>query len=69
MLRRQLLTGLLMTTSMIVLVGLIFPLAITGVAQVVFSDRANGSIVKNADGKVVGSSLIGQSFADKDGNP
>jgi K+-transporting ATPase ATPase C chain len=69
MLRRQLLTGLMMTVAMIVLVGLIFPLAVTGVSQLVFKDKANGSMVKNADGKVVGSSLIGQSFADKDGNP
>ncbi|WP_328429105.1 potassium-transporting ATPase subunit C [Streptomyces sp. NBC_00443] len=39
--------------------GVIYPLAVTGVAQALFSDKANGSEVK-ADGKVVGSSLIGQ---------
>jgi K+-transporting ATPase ATPase C chain len=46
---------------MTVLLGLAYPLAITGFAQVAFSGNANGSLV-HADGKVVGSSLIGQSF-------
>jgi K+-transporting ATPase ATPase C chain len=69
MLRRQLLTGLLMTVSMIVLVGVIYPLAVLGVSQVFMKDNANGSLVKNAQGKVVGSSLIGQNFTDKNGNP
>jgi len=68
MVRRQLLTGLLMVLAMTVLVGLAYPLAITGIAQAGFHDRANGSLVKSK-GKVVGSSLIGQNFADKDGNP
>lgn len=68
MVRRQLLTGLLMVLAMTVLVGLAYPLAITGIAQAGFHDRANGSLVKSK-GKVVGSSLIGQTFADKDGNP
>jgi K+-transporting ATPase ATPase C chain len=66
--RRQLLTGLLMTIAMIVLIGLIYPFAMTGIAQVFFKDRANGSFVK-ANGKVVGSSLIGQNFVLKDGSP
>jgi len=66
--RRQLLTGLLMTIALTVLLGLVYPLAMTGVAQVVFPDRANGSLVKD-DGRVVGSSLIGQRFVRKDGSP
>ncbi|MFF3851247.1 potassium-transporting ATPase subunit C [Streptomyces sp. NPDC002328] len=41
--------------------GVIYPLAVTGVAQALFDDQANGSEIK-ADGKVVGSSLIGQSY-------
>ena len=41
--------------------GLIYPLAMTGISQVVFHDRANGSLVK-VNGKVVGSKLIGQNF-------
>jgi K+-transporting ATPase ATPase C chain len=68
MLRRQLVTGLLMTVVLTVLLGLVYPLVVTGISQLTMSNRANGSLVK-VDGKVVGSSLIGQSFADKDGNP
>ncbi|MFI5794352.1 potassium-transporting ATPase subunit C [Streptomyces sp. NPDC051677] len=41
--------------------GVIYPLAVTGVAQALFNDEANGSEIK-ADGKVVGSSLIGQQY-------
>jgi potassium-transporting ATPase KdpC subunit len=66
--RRQLLTGLLMTIALTVLLGLVYPFVMTGIAQVAFHDRANGSLVK-VDGKVVGSSLIGQNFALKDGSP
>jgi potassium-transporting ATPase KdpC subunit len=66
--RRQLLTGLLMTIALTVLVGLVYPFVMTGVAQVAFHDRANGSFVK-ANGKVVGSSLIGQNFVLKNGDP
>jgi len=69
MLRHQILSGLLMTVAMIVLVGLIYPLAVLGISQVFMKDNANGSLVKNAQGKVVGSSLIGQNFTDKNGNP
>ncbi|MFD8307819.1 potassium-transporting ATPase subunit C [Streptomyces sp. NPDC059690] len=41
--------------------GVIYPLVVTGIAQVLFHDKANGSEIK-ANGKVVGSSLIGQSY-------
>ncbi|MEU5323903.1 potassium-transporting ATPase subunit C [Streptomyces sp. NPDC021056] len=41
--------------------GVIYPLVVTGIAQALFNDKANGSEIK-ADGKVVGSSLIGQSY-------
>ena len=68
MLRRQLLTGLLMTIALLVLLGIVYPLVVTGVSQVLFNHRADGSLVK-ANGKVVGSSLIGQNFTDGDGNP
>jgi len=66
--RRQLLTGLLMTITLTVLLGLVYPFVMTGIAQVAFHDRANGSFVEE-HGKVVGSSLIGQSFVLKDGSP
>lgn len=51
--------GLRALLVLTLLTGVIYPLAVTGVAQALFSDKANGSEVK-ADGKVVGSSLIGQ---------
>ncbi|MET8630985.1 K(+)-transporting ATPase subunit C [Kitasatospora sp. NPDC004669] len=44
-----------------VILGIAYPLLVTGISQVAFSDKANGSIVKS-DGKEVGSSLLGQNF-------
>jgi len=46
--------------------GVIYPLAITGIAQVAFADKANGSIVTGKDGKSIGSELIGQDFSAGD---
>jgi len=66
--RRQLITGLMMTFAMIVLVGLAYPLAMTGIAQGLMGHQADGSFVTQ-NGKVVGSSLIGQNFLLKDGAP
>jgi K+-transporting ATPase ATPase C chain len=57
-----------MTLAMIVLVGLAYPLAMTGIAQGLMSHKADGSFVTQ-NGKVVGSSLIGQNFLLKDGAP
>ncbi|WP_406194841.1 K(+)-transporting ATPase subunit C [Kitasatospora sp. NBC_01560] len=51
-----------------VLLGIAYPLLVTGVAQAVFTDQANGSIVK-ADGKEIGSSLLGQSYDLPKKNP
>jgi K+-transporting ATPase ATPase C chain len=59
--RRDLITSLLAIVVMTVFLGLVYPLAITGISQVVFPGKANGSKV-SVDGKVVGSSLIGQDF-------
>ena len=58
---RLLYTGIVMTVVLTVLVGVIYPFAMTGLAQLLFHDQANGSLI-TANGKVVGSSLIGQSF-------
>ena len=54
-------TAIRMTIVTAVLFGLIYPLAMTGVAQVIFPGAANGSLVK-VNGRVVGSSIIGQQF-------
>jgi K+-transporting ATPase ATPase C chain len=51
-----------MTIVTTVLLGLIYPLVVTGLAQVIFPERANGQLIKH-DGVVVGSKLIGQPFA------
>ncbi|MGH9144304.1 MAG: potassium-transporting ATPase subunit KdpC [Vicinamibacterales bacterium] len=44
--------------------GLVYPLAVTGVAQVVFPGKADGSLITDSSGAVIGSSLIGQNFSD-----
>jgi K+-transporting ATPase ATPase C chain len=60
---KNLVTAILMTIVTTVLLGLIYPLAITGLAQVIFPDQANGSLIKSSDGTVIGSRLIGQTFS------
>ncbi len=60
----QLRPALVMTGLFTLVLGLAYPLAITGVGQAVFPSQANGSLVRSADGVVQGSSLIGQPFAE-----
>jgi potassium-transporting ATPase KdpC subunit len=62
--RRQLFPALMMMLVFTVITGLIYPLAVTGIAQGIFNDKADGSLVDNAGGDVVGSTRIGQSFAE-----
>lgn len=59
--RRQLLPALLAFVAFTVILGVVYPLAITSIAQLGFSGKANGSLVER-NGVVVGSSLIGQTF-------
>jgi K+-transporting ATPase ATPase C chain len=65
--RRQLFPAIISMVVFTVLFGLVFPLVITGIGQVAFHDKAEGSIVEQ-NGKKVGSSLIGQAFTDAKGN-
>jgi potassium-transporting ATPase KdpC subunit len=55
--------ALRMTLVTLVLTGLAYPLAVTGLARVLFPRASGGSLVQAADGRVVGSELIGQPFA------
>ncbi len=59
---KNLITAVLMTVVTTILLGLIYPLVVTGLAQVIFPGKANGSLIER-DGKVIGSSLIGQPFS------
>src|SRR4029077_8214760 len=58
----QILPGLRIKIFMTVVLGVIYPLVMTGISQVLFSRQANGSLIKAGD-KVIGSELIGQNFA------
>jgi K+-transporting ATPase ATPase C chain len=60
---KNLFTAILMTIVTTVLFGLIYPLAVTGIAQLVFTDNANGQLIKRADGTIIGSRIIGQPFS------
>jgi len=59
---RHIVTAVLMTIVTTVLLGLVYPLVITGLAQVLFPDQANGQLITR-DGRVIGSRLIGQTFS------
>ncbi len=63
-LRSQLRPALVALLSLTLITGVIYPLLVTGVAQVLFPYQANGSIITNASGQPVGSALIGQQFDD-----
>lgn len=60
---RVLLIALRTTALTLLLTGLAYPLAVTGLGQLLFPARASGSLVRDERGQLVGSSLIGQSFA------
>ena len=60
--RQNLLIAILMTVVTTVLLGLVYPLVVTGLAQVLFRDKANGQLVER-NGHVIGSAIIAQKFA------
>ncbi|HEU5001840.1 MAG TPA: K(+)-transporting ATPase subunit C [Actinomycetota bacterium] len=61
--RRQLVPALRVTIVLTILLGLGYPLVMTGLAQALFSSQANGSLI-TVNGAVVGSTLLGQEFTD-----
>ena len=60
--KEHLRTALMMTLVTTVILGVIYPLAVTGLAQILFPAKANGSLL-NSNGKTVGSHLLGQTFS------
>lgn len=59
--KKNLVTAVLMTVATTILLGIIYPLVVTGIAQVLFPKQANGELIE-AHGKVIGSRLIAQAF-------
>lgn len=60
--KKNLLIAIWMTLATTVLLGILYPLAVTGLAQALFPRQANGELIKSGSGQVVGSQLIGQPF-------
>jgi K+-transporting ATPase ATPase C chain len=61
--KKNLITAVLMTIATTVLLGIVYPLLVTGVAQIIFPKQANGGLIHGKDGVLVGSRLIGQPFS------
>ncbi|MGD0212680.1 MAG: potassium-transporting ATPase subunit KdpC [Terriglobales bacterium] len=61
--KKNLITAVLMTIATTVLLGILYPLLVTGLAQLIFPKQANGELIQGKDGVVVGSRLIGQPFS------
>jgi K+-transporting ATPase ATPase C chain len=59
--KKNLITAVLMTIATTLLLGIAYPLVVTGLAQVLFHDKANGQLITR-NGRTVGSRIIGQAF-------
>jgi K+-transporting ATPase ATPase C chain len=59
---KNLVTAVLMTVVTTILLGLVYPLVVTGLAQIIFPDKANGQLIER-NGQVIGSRIIGQPFS------
>ena len=60
--KKNLITAVLMTIATTILLGIVYPLVVTDIAQVIFPKKANGQLIQKG-GKTVGSSIIGQGFS------
>ncbi|HUK48172.1 MAG TPA: potassium-transporting ATPase subunit KdpC [Terriglobales bacterium] len=60
--KKNLITAVLMTVATTILLGIIYPLVVTGLAQLIFPKQANGQLIQK-DGKNIGSSIIAQGFS------
>lgn len=60
--KKNLITAILMTIATTILLGIIYPLIVTGLAQLIFPRQANGQLIRK-DGKIIGSSIIAQGFS------
>lgn len=54
--------AIVLTLLFAILLGLVYPLAMTGLGQAIFPHQANGSVVRDAAGRVIGSAVVGQAF-------
>jgi K+-transporting ATPase ATPase C chain len=61
--KKNLITAVRMTIATTVLLGIVYPLLVTGLAQIIFPKQANGGLIHGKDGVLVGSRLIGQPFS------
>ncbi len=61
-LKQQAKTAVALLVILVIITGVAYPLVITGIGQGAFNRQADGSLLRDADGKIVGSSLIGQNF-------
>src|SRR5271157_5071149 len=61
--KKNLITAVLMTLATTVLLGIVYPLVVTGLAQLIFPKQANGQLIRGKDEVVIGSRIIGQPFS------